>query len=73
MSLITNLKTMSCFITTIKDKKYYCLDDFFWSHQYGYVEMTEEEKNSPSPWDLLEYKTLQGRWGTRLVTRWIEK
>lgn len=66
---------MSCFTKTIGDKKYFCLDDFYWSHQYGYVEMNPEEQESHNPWDLLDYKTLQGRWGKRAVTRsidWIE-
>ncbi len=41
---------MSCYIKTIWKKKYYCLDDFFWSHQYWYVEMNEEEMKSKDSW-----------------------
>ena len=58
---------MSCFTKTIGESKYYCLDNFYGGHNYGYVEMTEEERNSPNPWELLDYKTLEWRGGSRKV------
>lgn len=60
---------MSNYITQVGDKKYYCLDDYYGSHQYWYVKMTEEEMKHPAPWNLLPYKDTEWRWGKRNVLR----
>lgn len=32
---------MSSFITEVNWKKYYCLDDYFWTHKYWYIEFED--------------------------------
>jgi hypothetical protein len=58
---------MSCFTKHVQEDKYYCIDDFFGHHRYGYVKMTDEEKASEEPWHLLKYATLESRGGKRKV------
>lgn len=52
---------------------YYCIDDFFWPHQYWFVKMTEEEDQAKllGKWELLDFKTLEWRGWTREVLRTI--
>lgn len=63
---------MSCFTKTIWEDKYYCIDDFFWSHKYWYVKMTEEEKESEEPWNLLDFTDLKWRGWEREVLKSIK-
>lgn len=57
---------------------YYCIDDFFWQHNYWYVKMNEEEIKVYNDtwwwaWELLEYSSLKWRWWNREVLRNIPK
>lgn len=48
---------------------YYCIDNYFWPHEYGFVKMIEEEEKAKlwEKWSLLDFKTLEWRGGTRPV------
>lgn len=64
---------MSSFIQKVWEDKYYCIDDFFGTHEYGFIKMTEEEKLSDTPWELLYNSKLWGWWVDREVLREINK
>jgi len=58
---------MSSYVKEIWEKKVFCIDDYFGHREYWYVEMTEEEKQSESPWELLDFKSLEWRGWDRWV------
>ncbi len=62
---------MSCFTNKVGEDKYYCLDDYFGRHHYGYVKMTKQEQDSADPWNLLRFGELEGRsseWYRKVLT-----
>ena len=58
---------MSCFVKEIEWEKWFCIDDYFWNHNYWYVKMNEEEKESGSPWELFSVTSLEWRGWNRKV------